>query len=77
MVALRIFTSLLLPDTDEFADRRGGGASWKPGDNTSDERRGIPGEDGRSFSVRMYGDGGPSGCRQGDLGGGAIIPSDE
>lgn len=45
----------------------------------SDERRGIPGEGGRSFRVLIYGDGGPSGYMEtaGDLGGGAIIPSGE
>lgn len=79
MVALRIF-SLLLPGpaiADGFGDRRGGGASRKPGDSVSDAWRGIPGEGGRSFRVLIYGDGGPSECREGDLRGGAIIPSGE
>jgi len=75
MVALR--TLSLLPLVPEGLDvLRGGGVSWKLGDNMSDERRAIPGDGGRSFRVLRYGDGGLSGCREGDLGG-AIIPSEE
>jgi hypothetical protein len=77
MVALRMLSLLLVPATAEGLDtRRGGGASWKPGDNMSDGWRGVPGDGGRSFKVLIYGDGGPSGCREGDLGG-AINPSEE
>jgi len=37
----------------------------------------MPGDGGRSFRALIYGDGGPSGWREGDLRGGAIIPSEE
>lgn len=43
----------------------------------SDGWRGMPGDGGRSFRALIYGDGGPSGWREGDLSGGAIIPSEE
>ena len=62
MVALRIF-NLLLPGpavTEGFDTRRGGGASWKLGDNIS-EWRGTTGDGGWSFRALIYGDGGPSG----------------
>jgi hypothetical protein len=77
MVALRI-PNLPPPSpaiTDGFDSRRGGGLSWKLGDNLS-VRRGVLGDGGRSLSALKYGDGGPSGWREGDFRG-AIIPSEE
>lgn len=71
MVTLRTFSL-----AGGFDNCRGGGDSWKLGDNMSDERRGTPGDGGRSFRALIYGDGGPSGYTEGDLGG-AIIPSEE
>lgn len=78
MVALRMLSLLVVVPVvaEGLGTRRGGGPSWKLGDNMSDERRAIPGDGGRSFRALIYGDGGPSGCREGDLGG-AIIPSEE
>ena len=78
MVALRVFSLLPLAPAVKggFDTRRGGGANWKPGDNMSDGWRVIPGDGGRSFRALRNGDGGPSECREGDLGG-AIIPSEE